>query len=355
MPSSTTINSGEPVPVLCLAPNWLGDAVLARAALARLGRAGCAVEVWARPRVRRVLEDLPGVSVAAAAPASRAQRFAAAIRRRRRGRDAAGLVLSPAWSAAAAAWLAGARVRVGFATDARRMWLTHAPPAPARSIHLSDQYDTLVATLAAALERPLPAMAPAPPLVARAGERTAASALAATAGFGADYVVLLPGARYGPAKRWPAERFAATGAALHAAWNCAVVLAGEVEDAPATAAVRAALPVAVDLAGRTPLPALVGLLAGARAVVANDSGGMHLAAALGRPVVGIFGSSDPGWTGPRGAHAHAVVQPVWCAPCFAPHCRQDFACMLGITPERVAAAVHAACGDPSGMVAGREC
>jgi heptosyltransferase-2 len=201
----------------------------------------------------------------------------------------------------------------------------------------------LAAQLLAALHVPAAPLDAPPPLRPRAGETAAARALLSAAGVGGDYLVLAPGARFGPAKRWPPERFAAAGRDLATRWGCAAVLIGEECDRAATRAVRTAWPEAVDLAGRTDAAALIGVLAGAHAVLSNDSGAMHLAAALGRPVVGIFGSSSPHWTAPQGTRARAVSNPVWCAPCFAPTCRQDFQCMLGLASERiVAAALEAA-------------
>jgi len=352
MPSCTTISSGDAPRVLCVAPSWLGDAVLARPALARLGRSGVQVAVWARPRVVRALEDLPGVRIAATMPASRPARYAWAWQRRA-ARDAAALVLPPSWSASVAARLTGASVRVGFASGARGALFSHAVAPVGRRVHLAEQYETLVLALLAEVGLPAAAAAPPPPLVAHREERDAARALLDALGVGSDYVVLLPGARYGPSKRWPAERFAAAARRIAADWRCAVVLCGEASDAEATAAVQRALPEAVDLAGRTPAPALLGVLAGSRGVVSNDSGGMHLAAALGRPVVGVFGSSTPEWTAPLGPAAVAVVQPVWCAPCFAPVCREDFACMTGIAPERVARALEGAARTTAGVAAER--
>jgi heptosyltransferase-2 len=183
--------------------------------------------------------------------------------------------------------------------------------------------------------------------LARVEERQAAQARLAAAGVGGGpYLVVAPGARFGAAKRYPAERFAAAAESVAAARRIAVVLVGAAEDAAATRAVRDALPSAVDLAGRTTLGELVGILAGATGVLANDSGTMHLAAALGVPTVGVFGSTNPRWTAPRGARATALARPVWCAPCYAPTCVQDFGCMLGIAPEVVARALAAELATP---------
>jgi heptosyltransferase-2 len=338
------INSGDATRrarVLCLAPSWLGDAVLARPALAWLAAQGFALELWVRDGVARVLEDLPHVvAVHRTSSGSRLRRLQDAWRLRGRG-YAAALVLPPSFAAALAARLSGAPLRIGFATQGRERLLNRKLPLPSRDEHLATQYARLAHALAAA-DTPFTLAAPVamPPLAVTAAEREAAAAILAHAGAGArPFVVVAPGARYGPAKQYPAERFAAAAAYVAERLDAAVVLVGAAEDAAATRAVQAALPQAIDLAGRTPLGALLGVLASCRGVLANDSGTMHVAAALGRPVVGVFGSTHPAWTAPVGARAGFVVEPVWCAPCFAPTCVQDFACMLGITPERLAAAL----------------
>ena len=333
MRSSMAISSAEPR-VLCVAPNWLGDAILARAALAQMGRAGVRIDVWARGPVGRVLQDLTGVQRVIVQPRRRGARFGAAWSMRQGDYDAV-LVLPPSWSSAAASWLVRARLRVGYAAGGRGRWLTHALPHPGRTTHLQEQYGTLTGILLRELGCRNADRLPPPVLVADADERRAAQAALDAAGAHGPYAVLAPGARYGAAKKWPPERFAATAAGLRALHGWTVLLAGEGADAADTAAVRRLDPAAIDLAGRTSLAALVGLLAGARVVVANDSGTMHLAAALGRPVVGIFGSTSPAWTAPVGALAGSVARPTWCAPCFAKTCVQDFECMLRIKPEDV--------------------
>ena len=332
-------------PILCIAPRWLGDSVLARPALAALGGAGVELHVLARSGLGRVLEDLPGVRAVHLAEPGRLPRFRAAARLRSQ-RFAAALVLSPSFSSALAAWLAGAPVRVGFASDARRGLLTHPLPLPERGTHLSVHYLALAQELLAALREPVERLAlpsagglpEMPLLVPHAHETAAAVQRLGQAGLGPrPYLVLAPGARFGPAKRWPADRFAAAGRLLAAATGAALVLVGEPADAVATHAVHAAVPAAIDLTGLTHLDALVGVLAAARGVLANDSGIMHLAAALGRPVVGIFGSSNPAWTRPLGPRATAMLHAVGCSPCYRSRCNRDFGCMLGLAPEAVAA------------------
>jgi heptosyltransferase II len=343
-------------PILCLAPRWLGDSVLARPALAELGRGSGAVHLLVRRGVERVLEDVPGVAVVHRVDAGRQARLAAASRLR--GQAFAGaLLLAPSFSSALAAWLAGSPVRVGFAGDGRRFLLTHVLPRRARDTHLAAHYLELVqALLAATASAPpvtvtatageLPAM---PPLVARPEEQEAAAQLLRKLGAAEQpYWVLAPGARYGPAKRWPAERFAAVAERLQAASPARIVLVGEACDAATAQAVRSAFPAALDVTGATDLGTLVGLLAAAQGVLANDSGTMHVAAALGRPVVGIFGSSNPAWTRPLGPRAVAMSNPVICSPCYRSDCNRDFACMLGLAPEAVASRLLALREAPAG-------
>ncbi|MGA1677090.1 MAG: lipopolysaccharide heptosyltransferase II [Pseudomonadales bacterium] len=150
-------------------------------------------------------------------------------------------------------------------------------------------------------------------------------------------VVLCPGAEYGPAKRWPAHHFATV------ARRClergeAVWLLGSPKDQPLTAAIAAAAPGAVDLGGRTSLTDAVDLLALARVVVSNDSGLMHVAGALGRRVVGLYGSSSPAFTPPLAEAAVVLAEELPCRPCFARECPLGHLhCLENLSPERVVA------------------
>jgi heptosyltransferase-2 len=148
-------------------------------------------------------------------------------------------------------------------------------------------------------------------------------------------LVMAPGARYGAAKRYPLERFAVVAAQLGTRLEAPCVLVGGAGDAHSTRELCERLPASVDLTGRTDLGTLLGVLSRARGVVSNDSGVMHLAAALGTPVLGIFGSTNPSWTRPLGAHAGWVSHPVPCAPCYRRTCPIDFPCMLGLDPQVV--------------------
>ena len=146
-------------------------------------------------------------------------------------------------------------------------------------------------------------------------------------------VALQPGAAYGPAKRWAAGRFAEVARDLGQR-GCTVAVVGGPADVAAVRAVREAAPV-LDLSGQAPLGVLGALLEAADLVVTNDTGPMHLAAAVGTPTVAIFGSTSPVWTRPFGDRHRVVQHVVPCAPCFQRDCRIGYLCLEGVAASRV--------------------
>ena len=157
-------------------------------------------------------------------------------------------------------------------------------------------------------------------------------------GLDLDYetpvVALVPGAEYGPAKRWPVGHFVAVGLKMRQLGYQVWVFGSSAEtEICESVADRAG---GVSLAGRTSLADVVDLISGVHGVVVNDSGIMHVAAALGRPTVGIFGSTSPDHTPPIGESAEVVSIDLECRPCFARHCPLGhMQCMKGIEPDRV--------------------
>ncbi|MBI5711745.1 MAG: lipopolysaccharide heptosyltransferase II [Candidatus Eisenbacteria bacterium] len=316
-------------------PNWLGDALMSRPLLHALRAAHPAAELRA-VGPRELVELLAAARVFDQGhpwPAGRSGR-AALERTLRAWRPEAALVLPPSFSSALFARRCGAAVRVGFRHEARRALLTRALPRPARGdLHLSREYLLLGAELGAHAV-PLPDLA----LPAGAAER-AAALLAARGLAGRDCAVLGPGATYGPAKRWSAERFAALGRAL-AARGLAVLVCGAAAERATCAAVAEGLgPAALVLAGETDLAAQAALLARAAVAVCNDSGLAHLSAAVGTPTVTIFGSTSSAWTAPLGRRVRVVQHAPVCAPCFQRSCRIGTPCLEAVTVAGVGRAV----------------
>ena len=153
-----------------------------------------------------------------------------------------------------------------------------------------------------------------------------------------QWLALAPGAAFGPAKQWPARYFRRV-AQLWQEQGGKVVLVGTKQESEAAAEIASACPKALNLVGRSGLAELMSILANVDLVVANDSGAMHLAAALGTPGVAIFGSTDPVATGPIGAPWQLAVSKAECRPCFQRKCplegARKYHCLKQISPEEV--------------------
>lgn len=151
---------------------------------------------------------------------------------------------------------------------------------------------------------------------------------------------LCPGAEYGGAKRWPVERYAAAAKEIAEQTNCEWVIFGAKGDIPIAEELTNLMDGrCLNLAGKTSLTQLCAELRRCKLLLTNDTGTMHLAAALGVPTVSIFGSTEPNWTGPLGQNHTVLRRHVECSPCFKRECPIDFRCMKEIEPEHVAAAV----------------
>ena len=332
------------------APNWLGDAVLALPAMASVrahfaeaeitvaAPAGIAAlfreDTIARPD--RVLDLTDNHSEVTAAL-------------RNGGFDAC-LLLPNSFRAAWQARRAGIPQRWGYGTSNRRSLLTRVSRKPARgeARHQADYYRALVRGLDIPCDQAAKATLPLVRPTSASAER--AETLLRQHGWQDrdSFLAMLPGAAYGQAKQWPADRMAETAARLARDRGLRCILLGASHDTPAARAIeswlRAHAPEqagrVIDLVGRTSLGALAGVLDRAAATVSNDSGGMHLAAALGRPVVAIFGPTDEQATAPLGNHT-VLVEPVFCRPCQLRDCPIDHRCMKRISVQRVFDAVAA--------------
>jgi heptosyltransferase-2 len=316
-----------------VAPNWLGDCVMALPVLRAIQRArpGDGLTVLAR----RGAASLFRAEGSADAVLERSGLFGDA-RRLRAGRFAEAWLLPNSFRSAMTPWLAGIPERIGYDTDHRGPLLTHATRPASRTEHQLRNYDTLLQSRG--IEPDL--AAPRLPVTAKGLDRAASALEAAGVDRDEPLALLAPGAAFGWTKRWPPERYGALGDLLAARGLACAVVIGPGEEAlgaAVSAAARARLPVlGADL---DPLE-LAALLSCARVVVANDSGPMHLAAAVGVPVVAFFGPTDPGRTAPSGSPARVLDRYVFCSPCFLKQCPYGHECMREISAEDALQAVE---------------
>jgi heptosyltransferase-2 len=368
--------------ILVRGVNWLGDAILGVPALQRLreGKPRARITLLAPEKLgglwegQPFLDDLllfpPGTTLWQTARRLRARNFSAAIAFPNSLRSALEL------------WLAGIPQRAGYARRWRTLFLTHPVPPRAGAVpmrkrsageirrliagaksapavahedmssrrldatldaahHIHD-YLGLVGAMGASTE-PLP---PRITISQEEMEKTAARLGLPVAREERPFLGLHPGAEYGPAKRWPVESFIAAGAAIERAARCHWIIFGGPSEVELAQFIAGALgqyvpgqPV-INLAGRTSLRELAGALKCCRLLLANDTGPMHLAAALGTPVVVPFGSTSPEMTGPVWFGGAQILRApgIPCSPCFRRECPIDFRCMRGIAPDEVAAA-----------------
>ncbi|MBN1884603.1 MAG: lipopolysaccharide heptosyltransferase II [Candidatus Krumholzibacteriota bacterium] len=320
-----------------MAPNWLGDAVMATPILAVLQETGNgrSVTVGCRSYVSEIFRRHPAIDRMIVYDGD--GKLSGAARALRRGRPANGwsncIVLPPSFAAALAARLCGAGGRVGFGGAGRSLLLSRAVGKTDRGEHLSRSYVRLAEAATGRRARKIPLPVVVPPEDWRA--------TVARNGLDRPYLAVAAGAAYGSAKRWPVKRFAAVAARAATRGFVAVAL-GTAGDAEALDAIAAAGG-GTSLAGTLDAAGLVAVLRGAACVLGNDSGPVHIAAAMGRPTVAVFGSTSPAWTAPRGRRARVVRADLECSPCFRRECPDgEPACLDSISVDEVAGAVDAA-------------
>ena len=305
---------------LIVGPSWIGDAVISHALILRLKelRPEAAIDVLAPAWALAVYRRMPEVGRTIAAPFGHGdlklgerRAFARSL-----GAYERAIVLPNSWKSALVPWHARIPTRTGYRGEMRYGLLNDLRTLDAEALpRLVERYCALAQPAGEALARPVPQ----PRL--RVDPASAAATLAKH-GLATDRpaAAFAPGAEYGPAKRWPARHFAAAARTL-AARGWQVWLLGSAKDAGATREIRAlAGDACVDLAGRTSLDEAIDLLASAARVLTNDSGLMHVAAALDRPTAEIFGSSSPAFTPPLSAKARVVSLHLDCSPCFKRVC-----------------------------------
>ncbi len=340
----------EPRRLLVMAPNWLGDAVMALPAVADMRRAfpEAHIVVAARASVAAVFDMVPGVNEVVTlewrGKLGARDAFRADVARLKAAAGDTALLLPNSFASAWLVWRARVRQRWGYARDFRSWLLTRAVATPEGSRHHAAYYQHLVRGLGIATG-PLDAV-----IDARAADVADARRLLLDRGWDGrrPLMAVAPGAAYGTAKQWLPEHFVTLARTLIEGDGATVVLVGGAGDAATTALVQGSLPeplraFALDLAGATSLHALAGVLSLASACVSNDSGAMHLAAALGVPVAAIFGATNEHETSPltRGPRPlRVLVHPVDCRPCMLRECPIDHRCMSRLQPLEVHSAVR---------------
>lgn len=364
--------------ILVRGVNWLGDAVMTTPALLRLREKFPAAYIamlvpeklqalWHHhPAVNEVITFAKGEGLLA-------------LRRKLRARpepfDLA-LVLPNSPRSALDVFCAGIPQRVGYSRPWRNFFLTRIVPArreavkmhkrtdaeiqallaaapgtlpapfkPAASAHQTHEYLYLVAALGASPEPLAPLLAVPPEEIADA---RAKFGIAAAGGL---ILGLNPGAEYGPAKRWPAEKFITAAQTIQQRTACRWIVFGGPADRELAGRIAAGIGSGegtlppINVAGQTSLRELMALLKCCRVLLTNDTGPMHVAAALGTPVVVPFGSTSPELTGPGlpGDPRHRLIKTeAPCAPCFRRECPVDFRCLNGLPVDAVVSAVLAA-------------
>jgi heptosyltransferase-2 len=339
----TPADTARPRRVLVRPPNWLGDAVLSLPAIAAVRRAspGEHLTIAAIPAVAALFREVTDAQPDAVIDLPSGSRdVVAAIRA---GAFDRAVLFPNSFRSAWQVWRAHVPERWGYAAAGRGPLLTRRARRR-RAGHQAEYYRALAEGLGFAPDETLPRIAASEESRARAG------ALVGPA-EGRPLVGVAPGAAYGEAKQWPPDRLAAVAARLIAEHGVAVVAVGAQHDRDAARAIESwlrlhapgALGRFLDLTGRTSVGVLIGLIARMAAFIPNDSGAMHVAAALGRPVVALFGPTDERRTRPLG-DATVLTASVFCRPCLLRECPIDHRCMKRLSVDAVYGSVAARLG-----------
>ena len=325
--------------ILVRATNWLGDAVMSLPALRALRQRfpEAEIAILAKPWVADLYHREPFCDRMIPYTSTTAGEKWSAGRALAREKFDCAILLQNAFEAAAIAYLAGIPERIGYARDGRSWLLTRAIAVPRKGeiprherfyylelLHRAGLLDTLPENDRIRLE-------------GASAARAAGLARFHELGMTGAVVGMSPGAAYGTAKRWLPERFAEAATSVAGELGASVAIFGSKDERELCHAIAAAISVPVhNFAGETTLAEYIDLAAACRVYLTNDSGGMHVASALGVPTVAIFGATDDISTGPTGPLARVVREPVECSPCLKRECPIDHRCMTRVSADRVA-------------------
>ena len=330
--------------LLVRATNWVGDAIMALPALEAVRRrfADAHIAVLALPYVAQIYQG-QGIADELIAYDRKGQhagirgreRLARTLKEKQFDRA---LLLQNAFDAAWVAWRAGIPERIGYDRDGRGLLLTEAIPVPKPGeIPAHEKFYYLELVRRAGWLDALPDVEQIALRVDAGDARSAEEKLCGLgARTGALRIAVGAGASYGSAKCWPADRFASALNQLQRERDADVLLFGTPSETEVSTAIQAGLiRPALDMTGRTQIAELPALLSRCSAFLGNDSGAMHVAAAVGLPVVAVFGPTDPSGTAPVTTHCTIVQEKPYCSPCFLRRCPTDHRCMTAVAPEIV--------------------
>ncbi len=332
----------QPHNILVVGPSWVGDMVMAQSLFITLKKhyPDCNIEVLAPAWSLALLERMPEVRLGIAMPLGHGQ-FGLAARyqlgKQLRNRYQQAIVLPNSWKSALIPFFAGIPTRTGFLGELRWGLLNDARRLNKQLLTMTVQRFVALGLPASAEQAPA---YPLPSLSIRPEQQQAVIEKFAVSPAANKILGLCPGAEYGPAKRWPVEHFAELARKTQAqGWQ--VWLFGSDKDrAVADEINQLSGNVCRNFAGKTSLGEAVDLLSLTDSVVSNDSGLMHVAAALNKKLVAIYGSSDPGFTPPLNAGARIIDLKLDCSPCFKRVCPLGHnRCLTEISPEQVLAAL----------------
>lgn len=313
--------------ILIRSSNWLGDAVMSAPAVRAIknGRPDARVTILCQAKLADFWRAMPEVDDVIAIPSGHGPlRVSLKIR----GKFDVAVLFPNSARSALEAWLAGIPRRVGYLGHQRKWMLNQVIPERKKSKkirrpeHHAARFMRIAEGIGGAAE---PLTFPARPMP-----------------DGPIRFGICPGAEYGPAKRWHPNRFRRMMQEVSSRVDCEWLVFGVEKDRPLADEILEDLRTDVkvtNLVGKTSLAELITALQSVRALVTNDTGTMHLAAALGVRIVAIFGSTEPMLTAPLGANQRILRHQVECSPCFLRECPIDFRCMDGVNTADVAAAV----------------
>ncbi len=334
--------------ILIRGTNWVGDSVISIPAMREIRRIfpQAQISLLVRPWVRDIYSAVDFVDEILEYDKAGIHHgwtgFRRLIRDLKSRRFDLAILLQNAFEAALIPWCARIPRRIGYARDGRSLLLTNAiriDPAVNR-VHQAHYYLGILSDMGW-IERHLWAnndYALPINIGIRDSDAAVAGEMLRSAGIleGETIIGINPGAFFGPAKRWLPDRYAAVADTLARLYDARIVLFGSSSDVrivEEVAAKMASRPLV--LTGKTTLGQLMALIKKCRLLITNDSGPMHLAAALDVPQLAIFGSTSDIATGPLSRRAVVIKNPVDCSPCFLRKCPTDFRCMKGVSVERV--------------------